>query len=504
MRRWTQARDASTRPRGAPAWARGAPAWAALGLAGSVLIAWCAPRALHDGVVGWWYQPGWPGRAATGLIYVGMAALTVAWLGLGRSLPGRRGLLAIAALWILPLALAPPLFTRDLYSYLAQGTILHLGRNPYHVTPTVLVGLGHGHVLNAVSPFWRHTTAPYGPLFLELVGLIVGIVGSHLVAGVLLARALELLGIVLLAVFVPRLARALGTDAPRALWLTVASPLTCLGLVAAGHNDLLMAGLLAAGVAVALEGRPLQGIALCALAATIKVPALVGAVFIAVAWARTADDRAAAVRLLAAAAVVAGIVLAAVTLASGVGVSWLSASLFATPAKVRLAITPGTALGYTLAGLLHAVGVSVSSRGMESAVGEVAFGVSAVIGLVALYRVRVGRLVSLLGLALLVAAAGGPAAWPWYFSWGLVLIAALRGWQRSWALAAALAISAFLVKPSGVLAVPLGAAPAVLAVYLVIAGVAWNRWRRRCARIDPGHAEPARPESGTPPALART
>jgi alpha-1,6-mannosyltransferase len=483
---------------------RAAPAWAALGLAGSLLVACCAPQALHDGVVGWWYQPGWPGGAATALIYLGMAALTVAWLGLGRCLPDRRGLLVIAALWILPLALAPPLFSRDLYSYLAQGTILHLGRNPYHVAPTVLAGLGHGHTLAAVSPFWRHTTAPYGPLFLELISLVAGIVGSHLVAGILVARALELVGLVLLAVFVPRLARALGTDGPRALWLTVASPLMCLGLVAAGHNDLLMAGLLAAGVAVALEGRPLQGIAVCALAATIKVPALVGAVFIAVAWARTADDRAAAARLLAAAALVAGGVLALVTLASGVGVSWLSASLFATPAKVRLAITPGTALGYTLAGLAHAVGISVSSRSMESAVGGGAFAVSALIGLAALYRVRVGRLVALLGLVLLVAAAGGPAAWPWYFSWGLVLIAVLRGWQRSWALASALAISAFLVKPNGVLAVPLTAAPAVLAVYLAIAGVAWGRRRRRRPHSEPGHPEPTRPESGTPPALART
>jgi hypothetical protein len=484
--------------------ARGAWAWAVLGLAGSVLVAWCAPRALHDGVVGWWYQPGWPGRAATALIYVGMAALAVAWVGLGRRLPGRRALLAIAALWILPLALAPPLFSRDLYSYLAQATILHLGHNPYHVTPTVLDGLGYGHVLAAVSPFWRQTTAPYGPLFLELVSLIVGVVGPHLVAGVLLARVPELIGVVLLAVFVPELARALGTDVRRALWLTVASPLTALGLVAAGHNDLLMVGLLAAGVAVALEGRPLYGVAVCALAATIKVPALVGAVFIAVAWARATDDRAAAVRLLAAAAVVSATVLAAVTLASGVGVSWVSASLFSTPAKVRLAITPGTNVGYTLAAVLHALDVAVSSRGMESAVGAVAFGVSAVIGLVALYRVRVGRVVALLGLALLAAAAGGPAAWPWYFSWGLVLVAAIGGWQRSRAVAAALVISAFLVKPSGVLAVPLGAAPVVLAVYLLIAGAAWNRWRRRSAPTDPGHPEPARPESGTPPALART
>jgi hypothetical protein len=478
-------------------------AWAVLGLAGSVLVALCAPRALHDGVVGWWYTPSWPGRAATALIYVGMACLAVAWVGLGRHLPGRRTLLVIAVLWLLPLALAPPLFSRDLYSYLAQGTILHLGHNPYHVPPTVLAGLGQSHLLAAVSPFWRHTTAPYGPLFLELVSLIVGVGGSHLIAEVVLARALELVGIVLLAVFVPRLTRALGTDPRRGLWLTVASPLTALGLVASGHNDLLMAGLLVAGVAVALGGRPLYGVAVCALAATIKVPALVGAVFIAVAWARAADDRAATVRVLAGAAAVAAAVLAAVTLASGVGASWLSSSLFSTPAKVRLAITPGTSVGYTLAAGMHALGFSVSSRGLESACGHVACVAAAVIGLVALWRMRVGWLVALLGLALVVAAAGGPAAWPWYFSWGLVLVAALRGAQRSRALVAALVVSAFLVKPSGVLAVPLGAAPVMLVVYLVIAAAAWHRWRRH-RDIDAPQPEPGRPETGTPPALART
>jgi hypothetical protein len=483
---------------------RQAWAWGVLGLAGSALVACCAPRALHDGVVGWWYAPSWPGPAATALIYVGMAALAVAWVGLGRHLPRRRTLLAISALWLLPLALAPPLFSRDLYSYLAQGTILHLGHNPYHVPPTVLTGLGRPHVLAGVSPFWRHTTAPYGPLFLELMSLIVGIAGAHLIAGVLLARAVELIGIVLLAVFVPRLTRALGTDARRGLWLTVASPLTALGLVAAGHNDLLMAGLLAAGVAVALEGRPLYGVAVCALAATIKVPALVGAVFIAVAWARAADDRPAALRMLIGAAAVAAAVLAVVTLASGVGVSWLSASLFSTPAKVRLAITPGTSAGYTLAGLAHALGISVSSRGMESALGDVAFALAACVGLVALWRVRVDRLVALLGLTLLVAAAGGPAAWPWYFIWGLVLVAAVRAAQRSRALVAAIAVAAFLVKPNGVLAVPLGAAPVVLIAYLVIAGVAWNRWRRRAAGVGPAHPEPALRDNDTPPALART
>ena len=143
------------------------------GTAGSLLVAYAAPRALADPVVGWWYVPSAPaGRSASlVLVYIGMAVLCAAWLGLGRALPGPRALFVIAGLWVVPLALAPPLFSRDLYSYLAQGTILHLGDNPYHTAPALLAAVGHRHVLDAVSPFWRHTTAPYGPLFLSLISL---------------------------------------------------------------------------------------------------------------------------------------------------------------------------------------------------------------------------------------------------------------------------------------------------------------------------------------------
>ena len=119
-----------------------------------------------------------------------------------------------------------------------------------------------------------------------------------------------------------------------------------------------------------------------------------------------------------------------VTLVAGVGVDWLSTSLFSTPAKVRLAITPATGLGYTVASLLSDVGIGVSHRGLEGAVGVVAFGITAVTGAVLLYRVRVGRLVPWLGAFLVIAAAGGPAAWPWYFIWGLALLS-LRCGRRS-------------------------------------------------------------------------
>jgi hypothetical protein len=237
-----------------------------------------------------------------------------------------------------------------------------------------------------------------------------------------------------------------------------------------------MIGLLAAGVALALRGNPYAGVAVCALAATIKVPALVGAVFIAVAWARAERDPAARLRFSCGCAAIVVAVLGIVTLATGVGVGWLSSSVFSTPAKVHLAITPATAVGYTVAKLLGLVSIHVSAHGLESAFGVVATVVAAALGLWLLFGTRVSRLVVGLGACLLIAAAGGPAAWPWYFSWGLVLVAACAGVQRSPAVAAALVVSAFLVKPSGILVLPLGSAPAVLAVYLLIGAWAWRRY----------------------------
>jgi hypothetical protein len=478
--------------------------WAAVGLAGSLLVAYAAPRAVPDPAVSWWYLPPAPGgrSVATALVYAGMAVLCAAWLGIGRRLPSVRALWLIGAIWLLPLALAPPLFSRDVYSYLAQGTILHLGHNPYHTAPGALAALGHQRVLAAVSPFWRGTTAPYGPLFLELVSLIVGVVGSNLVAGVLLTRLVELVGVALVAVFVPRLARALGTDIRRAVWLTLLGPLLMLQLVSAGHNDVLMIGMLAAGVAYALEGRPLLGIAVCALAATIKVPALAGALFIAAAWARAEAGRSAQLRFALTGGLVVVAVLGAVTLAAGVGVSWISTSLFSTPAKVRLAITPATGIGWTLSSLLGDVGIATSSRGLEAAVGLIAFALTAAAGLALAYRTRVSNLVAGLGAFLVIAAAGGPAAWPWYFSWGLVLIAACRGPQRSSALAAALAVSAFLVKPNGILALPLPSAPFVLAVYALIAGGAWYHRRNGGGGRDAPGSRPT-PSQAAPSALAQ-
>jgi hypothetical protein len=436
-------------------------AWAALGLAGSVLIAVAGPH-VAGGPVRWWFDP----SLGVAVFYLGIAAVTVAWLALGRVGIGTRQVWIVAAAWCLPLFLTAPLFSQDAYSYLAQGTIVHLGLDPYRDAPAVLASHGQAHVLNAVSPFWRHTTAPYGPLFLWIVSWFGG---ASPVVGVLLIRVLELVGFVLLAVFVPRLTRSIGADPGRAAWLVLLSPLVLLMLVAAAHNDLLMIGLVVAGVAFAIERRVLLGIALCALAATIKLPAGAAIPFILVAL---APDRRTVGRAVL---VTAGVVLA-VSVVSGLGLGWISSAVFSTPAKVRLAITPATALGWTIAQV-----APVGARGLESALAVVAFGLSVALGLALLWRVRRETLVRYLGIALVAVAVAGPAAWPWYLTWGLVLLACCREVQRSRALVVALIATALVVKADGILVFPLHTAPGFVVLYVALAVAAFVSLRRPAA-----------------------
>jgi len=446
--------------------------WALLGLVGSLGVAVAGPH-LAGGPVRWWFHP----SVGAAVFYAGIVALCAAWLALGRVALTTRQVSIIGAAWCLPLLLTAPLFSQDAYSYLAQGTLVHLGIDPYRHAPAALAQAGQAHVLAAVDPFWRHTTAPYGPLFLWIVSGIVSLTGSHLVAGVLLLRLLDVAGLVLLAVFAPRLARALGADPARATWWVLLSPLVLLELVAPAHNDLLMIGLVVAGVTFAIERRVLLGIAVCALAATIKLPAAAAIPFILVACA----DRRTALRAL----IVAAVVVLAVSLISGLGLGWISTTVFSTPDKVHLAITPATALGWTVAQV-----VPVGARGLESTLGVIAFGLSCVLGALLLWRSRRADMVRNLGIALIAVAVCGPAAWPWYLTWGLVLLAACPGIQQSRALALAVVASVLVVKADGILAFPLHSAPVFVALYLAagIAAVVMASRRRpavRAARLRP-------------------
>jgi alpha-1,6-mannosyltransferase len=272
------------------------------------------------------------------------------------------------------------------------------------------------------------------------------------------------------------LARAFGHDPVRATWLAILNPLVLFALVTPGHNDLLMVGLMVAGVTLAVERRPLMGIALCAVAATVKLPALLAAAFLAVAWARSEPVVAERAKRLAWAAAVTLVVVGVVTLVAGVGASWVTSTLFSAPARVKLAITPSSGLACTVATVTssctkaHIATLQSVFRGLFGAV-------TILLVLELLRRTRRSNVARYTGLALIALAFGGPAAWPWYLVWGLALLATAPTTRTViWSLVIIVA-GAFLVKPSGQLAVPLQSAPWLVAVYVVAAILVWYSLR---------------------------
>ncbi len=141
-------------------------------------------------------------RAALGLVgvYFGLVLLIAAWALLGRLVrgprpPTPRALLAVLAVWAAPLLVAPPLFSRDVYSYLAQGAMVEAHLDVYAHGPSRL----GGPLADEVAPLWRHTGAPYGPVFLAVAAALSGVTRGDLPAGLFGMRLVALAGVALMA-----------------------------------------------------------------------------------------------------------------------------------------------------------------------------------------------------------------------------------------------------------------------------------------------------------------
>jgi alpha-1,6-mannosyltransferase len=453
--------------------------WAILGAIGSAGIAvfgtgiGALPRPGPDG-----YWVHFTGVSSTLLhlgFYAGVLLLLGAWVAVG--LHARRGSLTVARCWLLlgcwglPLFLGPPVFSRDVYSYIAQGLLAHHAFNPYHVAPSAL---GHGRSFASIAHVWRNTASPYGPLFVSLSRATVTVAGRSLDAQVIAFRALELLGVAGIMVFLPRLARRLGTDPGIALWLAALSPLALFSYIASGHNDALMVGLLVAGVALAMEDRLALGVALCAVGALIKLPAALAIVFIAVVAFRRApaDDR---WRVFVKTVVVPCVVLVIGTVLAGYGWTWLTLAALHVPAELRILATPSVSLGVFLGTIAHDIGIPVS-RSVVVSTTQLVSGLLVVAGtLWLLWNTHRSNVVRFIGLALLLFAVGSPTLWPWYLIWGVTMLAATTA-QRSKMLAAVAGLAMLVVGAGG--SPMLNGLAYVVTAPLLLAGCVWFFWNR--------------------------
>ena len=392
------------------------------------------------------------------VVLLGLGLLASAWLRLCRTCataPGTEHQALIArvrgatVLWSLPLLVAPPLFSRDGWSYAAQGMLAHRGISPYEYGPWSLVGPRSipGPLTEGVDPRWMATPAPYGP-----VPLIGGDVAAGLTADpwllVVAHRLMALAGLVLLAWAVPRLASWCGANPALASCLVIASPLVMSNGVAGLHNDLLMVGLMAAAVVVGREHGWVAGAMLGGLAAGVKLPGGLACVAVVVVTLPATASLAARLRHTSRVAAVALTALVLPGIAWGLGVGWLGA--LAVPGTVNTPLSLPTLVGGWLDLVLQLVGTGTSEGAFLALVRLLAQVGIVVIVLRVLATVPTGepgQSVRALAVVMAGTVALSPVVHLWYFLWVVPFIGVQPLGRGATAALVALSLVAGVVAP---------------------------------------------------------
>lgn len=444
---------------------------ALLGLLGAVLITigglGAGSTKLHDPVLEAlhlsWMRFGHGLVVSSVLLWGGVALMLVAWLWLGRRIitadpaderhsgVSEYALIATTGFWLAPMLLSVPLFSRDTYSYLAQGALLRDGFDPYAVGPVE----NQNSLLDNVSPIWTTTTAPYGPAFILIAKFVTMLVGDNVIAGTMLLRLGMLPGLALLIWAAPRVARHISTNSSVALWICVLNPLVMIHLMGGVHNEMLMVGLMMAGIALTFRQQHAAGAALIAIAVAVKATAGLALPFMVWVWMRHLRGRKnysaprAFVTASAASVAIFVAVFAILSWLAGVGLGWLSA--LAGSVKIINWLTIPTAV----ANLTNAIGglfIPVNFYAVLEVARIAGIGIIAISLVVLWWRFRHDDREALLGIAwaMVVVVLFVPAALPWYYTWPLAVMSALAQSQASIALIAGFSTWIMVIfKPDG-------------------------------------------------------
>lgn len=416
--------------------------------AGSLTPAFLPPQpAIVDLLDLQWLSSGAGRLAATALLVLGMALLVDAWLRL-RPAPGSPPISSRTwLLWSLPLLVAPPLFSRDAYSYAAQGLLVGLGMDPYVVGPSATPGP----FADQVDPLWLYTPAPYGPLGLQIQHLVVTLTGEHAYLAAVAMRLPALLAVGLLAATLPRLAERFGVSRDHALWLGVLNPLVLMHFIGGAHNDAIMIALVVSALLLASHRHLLLASMTVAAAASVKQTgalALVGVLGLALSdgQARRERPRSSDAAYFARCAAWVGAAAAAtftvITMLTGLGWGWVAN--LSVPVSLRSMLAPPTLVGSLIEWLMTVGGMP--DPWVELAL-PVVRGAAALIGLAVIawlaWRVAPRAPVVATASAFLVFCATGPVVHPWYVLWGGVLLGATALGSR--AIQAVVWVTLFLV-----------------------------------------------------------
>lgn len=237
-----------------------------LGLAGSVLLALCSHSVGATRNRGGILQAlGWANLGFGHLygivvvfMWVAVLLMILSWIVVGGRvvrLGEPLGVRPIAA-WVAPLFFAGPLMSRDIYSYLMQGTLARDGHNAYEVGASA----NPGRMFFEVSGDWRNTTTPYGPLHLWIGDGVTRITGDNITAGIIAYKILSMLSFAALVWAVAALARQLGASPHLAVWIGVANPLAVIHYIGGMHNEVTMMALVCTGLYLGMRAAPVRGL----------------------------------------------------------------------------------------------------------------------------------------------------------------------------------------------------------------------------------------------------
>lgn len=397
-----------------------------------------------------WSVPAIPVRPSIDIVpaliayYGGLIILVRAWLLLRRfhltNGVSVGALTLVTLMWAGPLLIGPPLGSRDVYAYAAQGRLAEQGFDVYAEGPSELGA--DDPLLAPVDPLYHEAPVLYGPVFVSLSSVVSTIVGDHVVTAVLAFRFLAVAGLIAAAIAVHDLARGFGRDPTDALILAVANPLVLFHLVSGAHNEAIMLGFLVSGVAVARRPKYFHvGIMLCAFAAAIKLPAILAVAFLGWPWALEIEGVVNRLRRLALVAAEALFVIAAAGQLTGWGWGWVDAITNSRPVDAYLSITRVLGGGVSILTGLDIDRVLGAARlsGLLLAVG--------VSGLLLLRRHSSWP--TALAWSLMLWAVLHPTTQPWYLTWGLMLLAATSAGERNRGLVTSCVVAMFVVLPIG-------------------------------------------------------
>ncbi|MGJ9402657.1 polyprenol phosphomannose-dependent alpha 1,6 mannosyltransferase MptB [Arthrobacter sp. KK5.5] len=369
----------------------------------------------------------------TVLLALGSMLLCRAWLRLGQR-GGPHGCASLAAvrnavlLWTAPLMLTFPVFSRDVYSYLGQGRLMHSGLSPYENWISQLPGW----FAQGSDSLWAESASPYGPLFLMAARGVYYVTGGVPEAGVVIFRLFAVGGVLLCLYALPRLARHLGSDATWAVWVTIANPLFLLNMVAGVHNDAVMVGGLLYGFLLVYRGHRFGGVLAVGIAISIKPIVVFALPFLGLAMlGRDATLR----KKLGAWLYTAAVAGAATTFfgwASGLWFGWIKAA--ATAGSAAFPYAPVGLLGLGIGWVSTLVGGDLDT----TANAVYALFKILMVAFIAWLAVRrtTGPPVLHCAYALTAAVVLAPIIQPWYLLWLVPLFAASRvydgGWVRFW------------------------------------------------------------------------